>query len=323
MLPLFPDIKPYAHHRLAVDPPHDLYVEECGNPEGIPVLFVHGGPGAGCSSRSRCFFNPDHYRVILFDQRGAGRSTPHAELTNNTTAALIEDIERIRCFLGIEQWCLFGGSWGATLSLLYAQAYPQRVLGLILRGVFLCRSRDIDWFYRQGASSIFPDYWQQFSQAVTPQGGEDLIAAYHRILNGNNELARMSAAKAWSVWEARCATLRPNHGMVEHAEDPHLALAMAMIESHFFINQGFIEPDQIIRDAAKLAGIPGIIVHGRYDMICPLENAASLNSSWPDSELNIIRDAGHSAWEPGTVDALVRATQDMARLLRPGSDELP
>lgn len=322
MIPLYPEIKPYTSYCLAVDPPHGLYVEECGNPDGIPVLFVHGGPGVGCNSRSRCFFDPELYRIILFDQRGAGLSTPHAELSNNTSQALVDDIECIRSFLGIDRWCLFGGSWGATLSLLYAQAYPQRVSGLILRGVFLCREQDIQWFYQYGASQVFPEYWQDFIRPVASEDREDLIAAYYQILTGDNELARMSAARAWSLWEARCATLRPSSKLAAHSESTNMALAMARIEAHFFINQGFLEPNQIINNASRLADIPGIIVHGRYDMICPLDNSMTLHQAWPGSELHIVRDAGHAASEPGNVDALVKATREMATLLRsPGNNQ--
>ncbi len=320
MMTLYPEIKPYARHRLAVEPPHELYIEECGDPAGIPVLVVHGGPGGGCDTRSRSFFDPERYRIILFDQRGAGRSTPHAELTHNNTQALITDIESIRHFLDIKQWILFGGSWGSTLSLLYAQAYPETIMGLILRGIFLCRQKDFHWFYQHGASQIYPDYWEDYLHPIAKHQRDNLIEAYYELLTGNNELARMAAAKAWSVWEGRCATLRPNHEVVEHFSDPHTALAMARIEAHYFINHAFIKPDQILKDAQKLNGIPGIIVHGRYDMICTLDNAVELHHAWPESQLNIIRDAGHSASEPSITDALVRATRDMARRFRPDDE---
>lgn len=316
MLSLYPEIRPYAEHRLKVGEPHQLYIEECGEPDGIPVLYVHGGPGAGCDPKSRCFFDPGHYRIILFDQRGAGRSTPHGETVNNNTEALIGDIEAIREHLGVDQWLLFGGSWGSTLSLLYAEAHPERVLGLILRGIFLCRPEDIRWFFQEGASRIFPDYWEPYLQGIPEQERGDLIAAYHRRLTGNNELARMSAAKTWSLWEAHCSTLRPNHQVVDHFSDPHVAIAMACIEAHYFINDGFLRPNQILADAHRLADIPGMIVHGRYDMVCPLDNACLLHRHWPGSELQIIRDAGHSDTEPSIVDALVRATKDMAVRLR-------
>lgn len=312
---LFPDLRTYAEHALKVDDIHTLYVEESGAKDGIPVLFIHGGPGAGCSKYDRRFFDPDAYRIILFDQRGAGRSTPHAELRNNTTAHLIEDIEAIRKHLGIDQWLLFGGSWGATLALLYAEAYPQKLLGLILRGIFLCREQDLNWFYRAGADRIFPDYWREFVAVIPEDERHDLMRAYYERLTGPNELAKMGAAKAWSTWEGRCATLRPNPDIVHDFADPHMALALASLEAHYFINNGFMEPNQIINNADKLAGIPGVVIHGRYDIVCPLDNATALHQAWPDAELHIIRDAGHSSHEPSIVDALIKATNDMARTL--------
>ncbi len=321
MLTLYPEIKPYAQHRLPVQKPHELYLEECGDPDGIPVLFVHGGPGGGCDKKARSFFNPEHYRIVLFDQRGAGQSTPHAELENNNTQALISDIEMIREHLGIEQWVLFGGSWGSTLSLLYAQTYPERVMGLILRGIFLCREEDLQWFYQCGASHIFPDYWEDFVYPVAKDKRDDMVTAYYELLTGDNELARMGAAKAWSLWEGHCATLRPSHETVEHFGDPHTALALARIEAHYFVNKSFIEPNQIIKNASHLEGIPGIIVHGRYDMVCPLDNAVSLHNVWPDSQLNIVRDAGHASSEPSITDALIRATRDMVRRFRPDDQD--
>jgi proline iminopeptidase len=318
MLTLYPEIKPYALHRLKVQEPHELYLEESGDPDGIPVLFVHGGPGAGCDGRNRSFFDPEKYRIILYDQRGAGQSTPHAELRHNNTDALIEDIEAIRCHLGIERWLLFGGSWGSTLSLLYSQRYRERVLGLILRGVFLARRQDLLWLYQDGASRLFPDHWEDYVRLVAPQNREDMIAAYYALLTGDNELARMGAAKAWSGWEAHCATLRPNLEVVQQLSDPHVALAMARIEAHFFSHDSFIAEGQILRDIDILRELPGIIVHGRYDAICPLENAFTLHRHWAGSELNIVRDAGHAASEPGITDALVHATSEMAQRLRAG-----
>lgn len=313
MLILYPDIKPYKTHRLTVESPHQLYIEECGNPDGIPVLFVHGGPGAGCSKQDRCFFDPERYRIILFDQRGAGRSTPHACLDKNNTPALVQDMEAIRQLLGVERWILFGGSWGSTLSLVYAESFPQRVMGLILRGIFLCRPQDLHWFYQEGASHVFPDYWEDYLHPIPEAERSDMIGAYYRLLTGSNELAKMAAAKAWSLWEGRCATLRPNHDVVDTFSDPHLALSLARIEAHYFVHQTFMEDNQILRHADKLEGIPGIIVHGRYDMICPLDNACALHQAWHDSQLNIIRDAGHASREPSIVDGLVRATRDMAK----------
>jgi proline iminopeptidase len=312
MLLLYPEIKPFAIHHIAVDAPHVLYVEESGNPEGIPVLFVHGGPGAGCGARNRCFFDPERYHIILFDQRGAGQSTPHAELGLNNTQALIADMEIIRQRLEIEQWILFGGSWGSTLSLLYAQVHSRRVLAMVLRGIFLARQCDIDWLFQAGASRLFPDYWEDYVRPVGDQHSGDFVTAYYALLTGDNEVARMAAAKAWSGWEARCATLRPSLEVVEHFIDPHIALALARIEAHYFVNQSFIDENQILAAVEKLDGIPGTIVHGRYDAVCPLDNAFELHRRWKQSELHIVRDAGHAASEPGITDALIRATRRMA-----------
>jgi len=312
-LTLYPDIHPYVQHSLAVEAPHVLHVEECGNPAGLPILFVHGGPGAGCEPYHRRFFDPELYRIVLFDQRGCGRSTPHAELAGNTTQALISDMEAIREHLGIERWMLFGGSWGSTLSLAYAETHPERVLGLILRGVFLCRPHEIRWFYQEGASRLFPDYWQDFLEPIPPEERADLVSAYYGRLTGEDEVTRMAAAKAWSMWEGRTATLLPREEVVNHFAEPFTALSLARIECHYFMHDSFLEPDQLLRDAHRLAGIPGIIVHGRYDAICPVENAWQLQRAWPEAELQIIPDAGHSASEPGTVDALIRATNSLGR----------
>ncbi|HCG39330.1 MULTISPECIES: prolyl aminopeptidase [Stutzerimonas] len=315
MQTLYPEIKPYARHELAVEEPHVLYVDESGSPDGLPVLFVHGGPGGGCDALSRRFFDPTLYRIITFDQRGCGRSTPHASLENNTTAHLIADMQRIREHLGIDKWVLFGGSWGSTLSLAYAQSYPEHVHALILRGIFLCRPQDLAWFYQEGASRLFPDYWQDFLSPIPLEERDDLMQAFYRRLTGNDQIAQMHAAKAWSCWEGRTATLRPNHNVVERFADAHRALSMARIECHYFVNQAFLEPDQLLRDMPKIAHLPGIIVHGRYDAICPLDNAWALHQAWPNSELQIIRDAGHSAAELGITDALIRATGEIAHRL--------
>ena len=310
---LYPEIHPYATHHLAVDDRHTLYIEECGIPKGIPVLFLHGGPGAGCEPYHRQFFDPEVYRIILFDQRGSGRSTPHADLVDNTTDHLIADIERIRQYLGVTRWHLFGGSWGSTLALAYAQMYPGRVRSMVLRGIFLCRDQEINWFYQQGASRMFPDYWQDFIAPIDSDKRDDLLTAYHALLTGKNELKRMAAAKAWSVWEGRTATLLPDKSVAEHFGDPHLALSMARIECHYFKNNAFLQPDQLLSNAHKLADIPGVIVHGRYDVICPLENAWQLHRAWPGSELQVIPDAGHAANEKATRKALVAATDRLAR----------
>jgi proline iminopeptidase len=309
---LYPAIKPYVTHSFAVESPHVLHVEECGNPNGIPVLFVHGGPGSGCEPYHRQFFDPEKYRIILFDQRGSGQSTPHASLENNTTQALVSDMEALREHLGVEQWVLFGGSWGSTLSLVYAETHPNRVLGLILRGIFLCRRKEIQWFYQHGAHHIFPDYWEEFLRPIPPEEQDDMLKAYYQRLTGDDEIARLTAAKAWSIWEGRAATLRPNKGVLNHFGDTHTALSLARIEAHYFMHNAYLRDNQILEDAHRLEDIPGHIIHGRYDMICPLENAWELHRAWPAARLAIIHDAGHAASEPGIVDALIRATREMA-----------
>ncbi|VXB04440.1 MULTISPECIES: prolyl aminopeptidase [unclassified Pseudomonas] len=315
MQTLYPEIKPYARHELAVEQPHVLYIDESGSADGLPVLFIHGGPGAGCDSASRRYFDPALYRIVTFDQRGCGRSTPHASLENNTTQALIADIERIREHLGIDKFVLFGGSWGSTLALAYAQAHPQRVHGLILRGIFLCRPQEFSWFYQEGASRLFPDYWEDYVAPIPVEERGDLMRAFYKRLTGADQIAQMHAAKAWSTWEGRTATLRPNTQVVDRFSEAHRALSIARIECHYFVNDAFLEPNQLLRDIPKIAHLPGIIVHGRYDAICPLDNAWALHQAWPNSELQIIRDAGHSAAEPGITDALIRAAEQMARRL--------
>jgi proline iminopeptidase len=312
---LYPDIHPYKEQILDVGDGHSIYIEESGNAEGLPVLFVHGGPGGGTSNAQRSFFNPEKYRIILFDQRGCGRSQPHASLEHNTTAHLIADIEKIRSHLNIEQWMLFGGSWGSTLSLLYAQAFPDRVNGLILRGIFLSRQQDIHWLYQHGASVIFPDYWQDFIHKIPVTEHNNLLHAYYQRLTSDNELERMSAAKAWSIWEGRCSTLVPNADTVEHFSDPHIALSMARIEAHYFVNSSFIEENQILDNAACIAHIPTILVHGRYDMVCPVQQAYELHRQLPQAELHIVREAGHSAYEKGIINNLVCATDQFAESL--------
>jgi len=315
MSDLYPHLAPFVNHTIEVEPPHKLHVEECGNPKGIPVVFLHGGPGSGCEPYHRRFFDPDKYRIILFDQRGCGRSSPHAELAGNNTQALVADIELIRERLGIAKWAVFGGSWGSTLGLVYAETHPERVLGLILRGIFLCRPREIHWFYQEGASRIFPDYWQSYIKQIPEAERGELLQAYYRYLTSENEVERMAAAKAWSMWEGRCATLKPSQSVVDHFGDPFTALSLARIECHYFVNNSFLEDDQILRDAHRLHDIPGVIVQGRYDMVCPIESAWDLHKAWPQAELKIIDDAGHSASETGTRSALVDATDKMAALL--------
>lgn len=312
MLPLYPEIKPYARHMVEVDSTHQIYVDESGTPDGIPVLFVHGGPGSGCEYDSRCFFNPSKYRIILFDQRGSGRSTPHAEVKDNTTQHLIGDIEQVRQFLKIDQWMLFGGGFGSMLSLAYAEMHPERVLAMVLRGIFLGRKSDIDWMYQDGASRFYPDHWEDFVAPIPESARDNLIEAYSERISGSNELARMSAVKAWSRWEADCSSMHPNARLVKHFSDTHRATARAALGIHYFRNDCFLESNQLLSNIEAIAEIPGIIVHGRYDMLCPLQNAHELHEAWPISQLFIVREAGHSATEASLIDALIRATRDMA-----------
>lgn len=309
----FPEIEPYATHRLPVDKPHEIYVEECGNPRGVPILFVHGGPGAGCEPYHRRFFDPAAYRIILFDQRGAGRSTPHASLELNTTTHLVSDMERIRAHLGVDRWVLFGGSWGSTLSLVYAETYPDRVLGMILRGIFLCRQWEIAWFYQEGANRIFPDYWEEFVAPIPPTERGSLLRAHHQRLMSEDVDTRMASARAWSVWEGRTSTLTPNQAVIDFFGSAHTALSLARIEAHYFAHDTFLEPDQILRNAARLRDIPITIVHGRYDIVCPYANAFDLHRALPAAELQLVSTAGHSAAEPGIRAALLEATAAMQR----------
>ncbi|MGI9323498.1 MAG: prolyl aminopeptidase, partial [Pseudomonadales bacterium] len=299
MLPLYPEIKPYARHRLQVDDLHELYLDESGTPDGIPIVFVHSGPGSGCEFNSRCFFNPAKYRIILFDQRGAGRSSPHMELQDNTTAHLIGDLEKIREFLGIGRWIVFGGGWGSTLALAYAQAYPVSVLGLIARGVFLGRREDISWYCEEGANRFFPDHWEEFIRPVQTrriETGKDLtcLEAYGELMDGDNELVRMASAKAWSVWEAHCSSLHPHPRLLQHFSAGPRALARCKIGTHYFQQDCFLEPNQLLDNAGQLDRIPGIIVHGRFDCVSPLDNAYLLRRAWPSAQLYIVREAGHT-----------------------------
>jgi proline iminopeptidase len=312
MLPLYPEIKPYARHMLEVDDIHSLYIDESGTPDGIPVLFVHSGPGSGCEFDSRCFFNPQKYRIILFDQRGAGRSKPHSEINQNTTPDLVADIEKIRVSLGVDKWVMFGGGWGAMLSLLYAEAYPEHMLGLVLRGIFLGRKADVDWIYQDGASRFYPDHWEDYTNPIPESERENLLVAYNRRINGADELARMAAVKAWSRWEADCSSLQPNPRLIKHFTEPHRAMARSRIGVHYFTNDCFLADNQIINNIAKIQELPGIIVHGRYDILCPVQNAHDLHRAWPESQVFLVREAGHSATEHAMIDALVRATRDMA-----------
>ncbi|MCP3688012.1 MAG: prolyl aminopeptidase [Gammaproteobacteria bacterium] len=312
---LYPAIQPEETWQLEVSEKHSLYIEECGNPDGVPVIFLHGGPGGSCEPAHRRFFNPERYRIILFDQRGSGKSKPHASLEDNTTAELVDDMEKIRKFLNIDRWVVFGGSWGSTLSLVYAQAYPERVLGLILRGIFLARDVDVEWFYQGGAARFFPEAWQQFLKPVPKKERGDLISAYYKRLTSKNEIVRMGAAKAWSIWEGSAATLKPDKQVVNYFSDPHIALSIARIECHYFHHSSFLRPNQILEDMHRIEQIPGFIVHGRYDMICPVEQAVILSRHWSEKRLRVIDSAGHAATEPDISKALVDCCNQMLEIL--------
>jgi proline iminopeptidase len=314
MRALYPDISPCDTGMLQVSERHRLYYEQCGNPDGKPVVILHGGPGGGCSPKMRRFHDPKRYRIVLFDQRGAGRSTPHADLVDNTTWDLVDDIEKLRRHLAIERWQVFGGSWGSTLALAYAQAHPRRVIDLVLRGIFMLRRWELEWFYQEGASRLFPDAWKPYLEAIPAVERGDLISAYHRRLTSTDSALRLAAARAWSVWEASTSLLLPDSAFISAHEDAEFALAFARIESHYFVNGGFLEvEDQLLRDAQRLAGIPGTIVHGRYDVVCPVQSAFDLHAAWPQSQLVVVPDAGHSAFESGNASALLDATDRYAK----------
>lgn len=322
---LYPAIEPHSTGRLAVGDGHELYFEECGNPQGMPVVFLHGGPGSGCEPWHRRFFDPERYRIVLFDQRGCGRSTPHASLEANTTWHLVADIERLREHLGVQRWAVFGGSWGSTLGLAYAQRHPGRVLGLVLRGVFLCRPRDIQWFYQSGADRLFPEAWAEYQALIPAAERDDMVRAYYRRLTDSDPQVRAAAARAWSGWEGRASCLIPNDEVIAHFDDMDVAVSLARLECHYFLHDTFLEPDQLLRDAGRLRDIPGFIVHGRYDVVCPVEQAVALQRAWPEARLEIVADAGHSAGERGIARALVAATDELgeglARSVAPGTGE--
>lgn len=311
---LYPEIEPYDTGMLPVSALHTLYYEQCGNPRGKPAVFLHGGPGAGCNAKCRRFFDPEAYRIILFDQRGCGRSTPHAELRENTTWDLVADIERLRQHLAPERWQVFGGSWGSTLALAYAETHPDKVTELVLRGIFMLRKWELEWFYQKGCDALFPDAWEAYLAAIPPAEHGDLIGAYHRRLTSDDPAVRLAAAQAWSVWEASTSFLLQNESYIAASAGDQFALAFARIENHYFVNRGFFEyDDQLLRGADRLRGIPALIAQGRYDVVCPLRSAWDLHRAWPQARLEIIPDAGHSAFEPGITDALVRATDSYRR----------
>jgi proline iminopeptidase len=312
MRELYPDLEPYQTHRVAVDATHTLYVEECGNPAGLPVVFLHGGPGAGLAAYHRRFFNPKHYHIVLFDQRGAGKSTPFAELRDNTTWHLVADIEAIRELLGIERWVVFGGSWGSTLALAYAQAHAQRVLGIVLRGIFLARPEEIHWLYGGGGATwIRPEQWQHFVAAIPADERGDLLAAYWKRLTAGDPAVRLAAAQAWAAWESSTLTLAENAQTVAEFVQPEIAVSLARIEAHYFRHDAWLQPGQLLRDVDKIRHIRTTIVQGRYDIICPPHSAFDLAQAWPEARLRIVL-AGHAASEPAIVDALIEATDTLA-----------
>ena len=306
---LYPEITPYRTARLQVSGLHEIYFEECGNPKGKPAVVLHGGPGGGITPPMRRFHDPQAYRIILFDQRGCGRSTPFGSIEENTTWDLVNDIEALRSHLGIERWQVFGGSWGSTLALAYAETHPQRVSELILRGIFTLRRAELLWFYQEGASWLFPDAWEDFVAPIPPDERGDMIAAYHKRLTGRDQSMLAECARAWSRWEGTTISLLPNPERVAEFSGDQFSYAFARIECHYFFNKGFFREDgQLLKDAGLLRGIPGTIVHGRYDMATPLAIAWDLHKAWPEADLNIIPDAGHTAFEHGIAAALVKAT---------------
>lgn len=311
---LYPEIDPFATGRLAVDGLHTLYFEQSGHVQGVPVVVLHGGPGAGSSPSHRRFFDPAFYRIVVFDQRGAGRSTPHGELRDNTTQHLIADLEALRRQLGIERWLLFGGSWGSTLALAYAQAHPQRCLGLVLRGIFLCRRHEIDWFL-YGMRTIFPEDWHALAEHIPAAERKDLLDAYWRRLDDPDSAVRVAAARAWSRYEGACSTLLPDADAVAYFASDRVALGLARIEAHYFRHRGFLDDGELLAHLEPLRPLPGVIVQGRYDMVCPIATADELHRAWPEAQYIVIPDAGHSAWEPGIRAALVSATERFKAVL--------
>ncbi len=311
---LFPAIEPFKSGQLAVDGRHTLYWEQSGDPAGTAVLFLHGGPGAGATSQHRRFFDPVSYRIVIFDQRGAGRSTPLGELVDNTTAHLIDDMEALRRHLRIERWMLFGGSWGSSLALAYAEQYPERCIGLVLRGIFLCRHDEVDWFLN-GMGRFFPEAWREFVEYLPADERSDLLGSYHRRLIDPDPEVHMPAARSWSRYEGSCSTLLPSAKTVAALSEPKAALGLSRIEAHYFSNDLFLEEGVLLARAGRLAAIPGVIVQGRYDMVCPIASAAELADAWPTADFQIVPDAGHSAMEPGIRKALLQATERMKALV--------
>jgi proline iminopeptidase len=309
---LYPEIEPYQTGHLDVGDGHSIYWERIGTPGAKPAVFLHGGPGGGINPGQRRLFNPDLYDVILFDQRGCGRSTPHANLEANTTWHLVADIERLREMVGVDKWQVFGGSWGSTLALAYAETHPQRVTELLVRGIYTLTRAELDWYYQFGVSEMFPDKWEAFLAPIPEAERHEMMHAYHRRLTGADKVEQLAAAKAWSIWEASTITLLPDPGMQQDFAQDQYAIAFARIENHFFVNAGWLDEGQLLRDAVKLKGIPGVIVHGRYDMPCPLKYAWQLSKVWTDADFHIIEGSGHAVSEPGITDQLIRATDRFA-----------
>jgi proline iminopeptidase len=309
---LYPEIEPYRWGQLDVGDGHSVYWELCGNPKGKPAVFLHGGPGAGCSPDHRRLFDPARYNILLFDQRGCGRSTPHASLEANTTWHLVADMERLRAMIGAEKWLVFGGSWGSTLALAYAETHPDRVSGLVVRGIFTLRREELAWYYQEGASWLFPDKWEDFLAPIPEAERGDLLAAYRTRLTGADPAAQLKAAKAWSKWESETITLLPDPSLTGIYTADDFAIAFARIENHYFVHGGWLDEGQLIRDAGRLKDIPGLIVQGRYDACTPVRSAWDLHKTWPEAELDIVPDAGHAFDEPGILDRLVRATDAFA-----------
>lgn len=316
MRELYPPITPYQSGMLQVSDLHQIYYEQSGNPQGKPVVFLHGGPGGGSIPMYRQYFNPDRWRIIIFDQRGCGKSTPHAELRENTTWHLVADIETLRTHLGIDQWVVFGGSWGSTLSLAYSQTHPERCLGLILRGIFLLRQKEIHWFYQEGASYIFPDAWEEYLKPIPPDERQDLLTAYYKRLTDPDRTVQLTAARAWSVWEASTSKLLQDPALISTFAADEFAAAFARIECHYFMNKGFFESDnQLIEKVDRIRHIPAVIVQGRYDVVCPMVSAWELHQAWPEAEFIVIPDAGHSMMEPGIRSVLIEASDRFSSFL--------
>lgn len=312
---MYPSIEPYKHGYLDSGDGHQIYWELCGNPQGKPVVFLHGGPGAGCSPHHRQLFNPERYNILLFDQRGCGRSKPTASLENNTTQHLIADMERLRKeILDTDKWLVFGGSWGSTLALAYAQTHPQQVTGLILRGIFTLRKKEINWFYQEGASFVFPDKWENYLAPIPEDERDDLVSAYHRRLTGEDEEEMLRCAYAWANWEGTTISLLETDNKALSFGDKNAVLSFARIENHYFVNAGFMEEGQLIHNADRLANIPTVIIQGRYDMCTPSQTAWDLHKVMPHAELHLIPDAGHAFNEPGILSALLAATDKFATL---------